>query len=263
MVDCIESGSGPVVMLVLPAVSGARQWGRLMTALQDGYHVIAVNLFGYGATPPWRENRPQTLDDHAGLVEAAVPDGATNIALVGHSIGGAIAMKVAQRQGARVRSLVLIEPNPFYLLKIHGRDEAFAESMELRNCVRESGATGDWSVAAEYFADYWVGPGHWAGMPEDRRKSFIQGLRQNFHEWDAVMDETTSLEEWRDSLPEQTLVLSARGTPRTISEIVELLAQTCPHWRYEEMAEGGHMAPLTRPDLVNPVVRAFLDEIPR
>jgi len=29
-------------------------------------------------------------------------------------------------------------------------------------------------------------------------------------------------------------------------------------WTYKEIAGGGHMAPLTRPDLVNPLVRSFL-----
>jgi len=43
---------------------------------------------------------------------------------------------------------------------------------------------------------------------------------------------------------------------------VALLASACTHWRFHAIPEGDHMAPLTRPDMVNPVVRAFLDESP-
>lgn len=258
-VDFLETGSGKLVVLVHSAVSGARQWRRMMTALDDRYHLVAVNLFGYGDTPKWHGKRSQTLEDHARLIETVLPDDDGKIALVGHSLGGAIVMKAASRLGARVDKLVLIEPNPFYLLDMYGRDDAFAETMELCNQVKQCGASDDWATGAEYFADYWVGPGHWESMPEDRQSSFIEGLRQNFHEWDAVMDERTSLDSWRETLPERTLVVSARGTARPIVEIVELMREHCSGWEYRELAQGGHMAPLTHPELVTPIVAEFLD----
>jgi pimeloyl-ACP methyl ester carboxylesterase len=61
--DFLEAGSGPVVMLVHSSVSGARQWRRLMDELKDDFHVRAVNLYGYGRTPPWLTDAPQSLDD--------------------------------------------------------------------------------------------------------------------------------------------------------------------------------------------------------
>ena len=73
-VDFLEAGSsGPVVMLVHSSASGARQWRRLMDELKDQFRVRAVNLFGYGETPPWPGNATQSLDDQAHLVEAALP----------------------------------------------------------------------------------------------------------------------------------------------------------------------------------------------
>jgi pimeloyl-ACP methyl ester carboxylesterase len=95
-------------------------------------------------------------------------------------------------------------------------------------------------------------------MPESRRAAFVASLPPNFHEWDAVMGEETPIDRWRD-LSARTLVVSDAATRPPIREIVELFAKACPHWSFHTLAEGGHMAPLTRPDLVNPVVRAFLD----
>jgi pimeloyl-ACP methyl ester carboxylesterase len=104
-VDYFEAGSsGPVVMLVHSSVSGARQWRRLMDHLKDQFRVRAVNLFGYGKTPPWPAATTQTLSDQARLVEAALPPNAGEIYLVGHSFGGSVAMKVAVRLPARVAS---------------------------------------------------------------------------------------------------------------------------------------------------------------
>jgi pimeloyl-ACP methyl ester carboxylesterase len=57
----------------------------------------------------------------------------------------------------------------------------------------------------------------------------------------------------------RTLVMSDPTTRRPIRAIAEILAQACPAWTFRDIPAGGHMAPLTRPDLVNPMIRAFLD----
>jgi len=258
-VDRIEAGSGPVVVLVHSSVSGARQWRRLMDDLEDRFHLIAVNLFGYGRTVAWSGTEAQSLEDQAALVEAALPDRDGRLCLVGHSFGASVAMRAAAKLRKRVDRLVLLEPNPFYLLDQHGRQEAFAEISAFCNLMKEKGAAGEWIAAAERFADYWGGAGTWASMPESRRSAFAEALEPNFHEWDAVMKETTTLEMWADALPRETLVVAARRTVRPIREIVELLREACPAWRYQQVDDGGHMAPLTRPDLINPIVAAFLE----
>ena len=257
-VDFLEAGSGPVVMLVHSSVSGARQWRRLMDDLKADFHVRAVNLFGYGKTPPWSSEAPQSLEDQARLVETALPANADSVCLVGHSFGGSVAMKLAARLSGRVTRLVLLETNPFYLLKQSGRADAFAEAMELRDCVKKFGALGEWAMAAEQFADYWGGAGSWQNMPVERRNAFAEGLKPNYFEWDAVMDETTPVEEWARLLPSSTLLVSDPNTVFPIREITAILRLSCPMWTYKEIAGGGHMAPLTRPDVINPLVRSFL-----
>jgi pimeloyl-ACP methyl ester carboxylesterase len=153
----------------------------------------------------------------------------------------------------------LLETNPFYLLKQSGRLDAFAEAMDLRNCIKKFGALGEWATAAEKFADYWGGAGTWQDMPSDRRIAFAEALKPNFFEWDAVMNETTSAEQWAIFLPRATLLVCDPNTVLPIREIAAVLRRSCPVWAYKEVAGGGHMAPLTRPDLINPIVSSFLD----
>jgi pimeloyl-ACP methyl ester carboxylesterase len=81
-----------------------------------------------------------------------------------------------------------------------------------------------------------------------------------FHEWDAAMNETTTIDTWA-SLKAKTLVVYAADTKRPIREIAELFVDACPHWSFKEIAEGGHMAPLFHPELVNPIVTEFLNSI--
>ena len=64
--------------------------------------------------------------------------------------------------------------------------------------------------------------------------------------------------EWRDNLPSRTLLMWFAGTVRPSREVVEILSDACPQWEVATIHEGGHMGPLTHPQLVNPVIRGFL-----
>jgi pimeloyl-ACP methyl ester carboxylesterase len=218
-VDILEAGEGPLVVLVHSSVSGARQWRKLIELLARSHHVRAVNLFGYGRTPSWVTARSQTLADQAALIEAVVPEHATDVRLVGHSFGASVAMRAAAHLGSRVSRLVLLEPNPFYLLRDNGRMEAFGEAAGLCDVVKTRGARGEWSIAAEEFADYWGGSGTWKAMTPDRRATFAEALRPNFHEWDAVMNETTTLAAWSAQLPAKTLIVYDTNTARPIRRV--------------------------------------------
>lgn len=256
--DFIEAGTGPTVILLHSSVAGARQWAGLMSALAHKLHFIAINLFGYGATKPWTGRKLQTLEDQARLLAPFVPNDGSKFSIVGHSFGGSVAMKAAAMFKDQIDRLVLIEPNPFYLLQQHGRDEAFQDALALRDTIKQSGADNTWPHAAEVFSNYWTGDGSWNAMPEKRRAKFIAALEPNFHEWDGVMNEKTPLSVWQADLPEDTTVVSAQDTVRTITEIVSLMKEHIPHWRFATIEHGGHMAAMTQPDLINPLIEDAL-----
>jgi pimeloyl-ACP methyl ester carboxylesterase len=257
-IEHTDEGQGEPVVLIHSSVSGNRQWRSLTDALSDRYRVRAVNLYGYGETTTWPASTPQSLYAQAQLVLAVCEGLGDRVHVVGHSFGGTVALKAATLLGPRVGSLVLLEPNPVYLLKQGDRMAAFLELRELRDHVKCFGALGDWPRVAERFADYWLGDGAWDAMPEKRRAAFAESLPPNFHEWDAVMDEETSVGHLA-ALACPTLVLSDPSARRPIREIIGILAEACPQWSFRLIPEGGHMAPLTRPELVNPIIREFLD----
>jgi pimeloyl-ACP methyl ester carboxylesterase len=255
-IDFTDEGRGRPVVLIHSSVSGNRQWRALSEEL-SGHRVLALNLYGYGETTPWRGAARQSLRAQAELVQAVCGEAGEPVSLVGHSFGGSVALTAAGLLGPRVESLVLLEPNPFALLQQRGRTAAYAEIRELHDEVKGAAARGDWSWVAQRFGDYWLGDGAWAAMPERRQAAFIESVPPTMHEWDAVMDEAATAETY-SALACRTLVVSDPATRLPIREIVEILESACPQWTFRSLPEGGHMAPLTRPELVNPLVREFL-----
>jgi pimeloyl-ACP methyl ester carboxylesterase len=257
-VDFIEAGAGPLVVLAHSSMANARQWSPLLHDLQGRFLVRAINMFGYGDTPAWSRAEPPSLDDYAELLARAVPDTADKVHLVGHSFGGAVAMRAAQRLRGRVDSLVLVEPSLFYLLKVGGRHRAFSEIFTLSERMKKQAAAGAVERAAERFIDYWTGPGAWAASSAQRQSNYARAVGLVLREWDVILDGDTTLAQWRDGLPSRTLIISSSKPMDPSLGVMEVLSETCSDWAFERIPEGGHMAPITHPHVVNPVIARFL-----
>jgi pimeloyl-ACP methyl ester carboxylesterase len=256
-IDYLDEGAGETVVLVHSSVSGNRQWLPFIETLKDRYRVIAPNLFGYGETTPWTGSAPQTLQAQAELILALCAEVEGPVHLVGHSFGGAVALRTAALLGARAGKLVLFEPMLPYLLQQDGRHDAYAESKELAEHVKHFGALGDWMTASGRFADYWLGDGSWAAMPEKRRAAFAGAITSCVHEFDAILGEPSTVDLCR-SLTAKTMVMHDTTTRRPIREIVEILEEACSHWSFQRITGPGHMAPLTHPELINAIIGEFL-----
>ncbi|MBX9774614.1 MAG: alpha/beta hydrolase [Xanthobacteraceae bacterium] len=256
--DITDTGSGPVVILIHSSASGLRQWRALTDSLKDRYRVIAVNLFGYGGTAAWPAARPLTAADQAELVVAAAGLAGGPVALVGHSLGGLVALEAAARLGHRVRVVIVFEPILFGHLATHGPAEAYEEIVTLAQRFDELAKVGDWSAAGECFVDYWARPGSFAAMPEERRQNTLAMLPPVVHEWAMAASGLRPLEGW-SAITAPVHVIRAADSRIPTRAIVDLLAKAYPEWHLHEVPSGGHMAPLARPDLVNPVIARVLD----
>ena len=120
-IDYTEDGVGQTIILIHSSISNNQQWRLLVNSLRDRFHVLAINLFGYGQTSPWTGNSNQTLYDQAKLVIELCSEYKYPISIVGHSFGGSVGIKLATILRDKILRMVLLEPNPFYLLNHHDR----------------------------------------------------------------------------------------------------------------------------------------------
>ena len=260
-VDFIEQGEGETVILLHSTAAGNKQWRKLIDTLSPKFRVVAPNLYGYGNTTAWSVTKTQTLADQAALIDQFVHN-QNDITIIGHSFGGSVAMMAALRHRDRVRRLILIEPNPFYLLAEQSQSAGYREAANLCNVIKQNGDLGSWEIAAEYFADYWNGEGSWHAMDELRQTKFVAALKPNYHEWDCVMNENTSINTWEAKLPKNTSLLFSENTVTSILELQALFQSNIPQWQYHKYVEGGHMAPLTHPHIINPLIEEILTSVP-
>lgn len=115
-VNFIHQGEGAPVILIHGLAASLHDWDDLVPELaQHGYAAYALDLLGHGesAKPDSRAYEMDWVFDHlAAWIDSLELDQAP--VLVGHSLGGYLALDYARRFPARTRGLVLVDP--FYRL---------------------------------------------------------------------------------------------------------------------------------------------------
>jgi pimeloyl-ACP methyl ester carboxylesterase len=104
-----ESGHGdPPLVLIHGLGSDMRVWSANLAALGHRHRVLAFDLLGFG-----RSDKPvgaHAMADHVECVRALIDGLGGAAVLVGHSMGGQIAMRTALTYPGRVLGLVLAAP---------------------------------------------------------------------------------------------------------------------------------------------------------
>lgn len=109
-----SSGSGAIGFLLCHGFTGTpqsmRPWGEHLAA--EGLTVRCPRLPGHGTD--WREMNRTTWHDWYGAVDTALAEVAARCATVvvgGLSMGGALALRLAQEHGSAISGLVVVNPS--------------------------------------------------------------------------------------------------------------------------------------------------------
>lgn len=246
----------PSVVMLHASASSARQWQPLAAALGPRHRVHAIDLHGHGERSPWQGARPLTLADEAAIAAPLVANGG-GVHLVGHSYGGAVALKLAAMYPRYVRSITLYEPVMFrWLLKACAVE--VADVLDVVDAVRGHLAFGSAFDAARVFVDYWSGLGAFAGMAVRHREAIAARMRTVVAHFQALFLEPLALHEVaRMCIP--TMVITGGQTVRAMHRLADLVRAAWPAARHRVVGGAGHMGPVTHPDEVSREVVAFVE----
>ena len=101
------AGSGPAVVLIHGMINSSRHWQGVASRLAASHRVVAPDLIGHGGSATPRGD--YSLGAHAASIRdllAAI--GVDRATIVGHSLGGGVAMQFFYQFPQRTERLVLI-----------------------------------------------------------------------------------------------------------------------------------------------------------
>ncbi|WP_229856462.1 alpha/beta fold hydrolase [Nocardioides flavus (ex Wang et al. 2016)] len=103
----VDSGSGPVALFIHGILGSQRQWAHLVDEVDDDHRVVVPDLFGHGDSA--KPTDDYSLGSHAATLRDLLDHlGIDRVTLVGHSLGGGIAMQFYYLFPERVDRLVLV-----------------------------------------------------------------------------------------------------------------------------------------------------------
>jgi pimeloyl-ACP methyl ester carboxylesterase len=102
------AGEGPVVLLIHGITGDSRQWSQVIPQLADRYTVLAPDLLGHGESAKPRGD--YSLGAYAvSLRDLLIVLGHRRATVVGHSLGGGIAMQFSYEYPVFCERLVLVD----------------------------------------------------------------------------------------------------------------------------------------------------------
>ena len=258
----ISHGNGRPVILIHGLAASLHDWSDLIPELTaNGYASYALDLLGHGESPRLdsRAYRMDWVYEHFAqwmkslrLTEPAI--------LIGHSMGGYVALEYARRVSAWTRGLILVDPfySPSQLPRL------------LRNTYSHAGLSGfiigrtpGWLF--RFFVDLSsVATGHSIGalhsLPEKIRAQTTLDFKRTasgvYHIPNAVVD----LSEHVHQINAPTLVVWGDRDRTLAPSSFSYLVNKLPKAR-GEILHAGHVPHQSHPQEFNQIVMGFLKEL--
>jgi pimeloyl-ACP methyl ester carboxylesterase len=260
-----EAGTGPVLLLIHGMAGNFENWQAVIEPLARGHTVIAPDLPGHG------ESAPGGGDYSLGALAAGLRDlllalGHESATLVGHSLGGGIAMQFTYQFPEMVERLVLVSsgglgPEVSPILRaaaLPGADLFIAATAGVGQRAGAVLGRGLATVGMRPNADVAeVARGYASLADPERRSAFLATLRSVVGTGGQRVDAGDRLY-LADALP--VLIVWGARDPIIPAHHGEHAHQTLPGSRLEVFEGVGHLPQLEAPGRFIAVLERFLAE---
>jgi pimeloyl-ACP methyl ester carboxylesterase len=253
----LQIGAGePAVVLVHGFGASKEIWWSTLLALAPLGRVYAPDLPGHGGSPLHGDSRmPRIASRIADFCDAR---GLAAIALVGHSMGGNVALELTLDSPALVRRLALVAP------AAHADElPIYTHSTHVDNLHRWAALRAGMALAQKVGVVGRLVPHRHRGgflLPALRRASFLSR-----HDVDAMHQQLTNLlanpiGARMGAVRAPTLVISGEFDPLVPPALSQRVAEAIPGARYAVVRRAGHNPMDERPRAFEQVLLEFLRE---
>jgi pimeloyl-ACP methyl ester carboxylesterase len=253
------AGTGTSVVALHSSASSGSQWKSFTEHAPEEFCVFTPDLAGYGGSDAWPGGPSASLSHEADFIHGLIRAWEEPVHLVGHSFGGAVAVQIAMTYPKWVKSLTVIEPTIFHLLRDGGPADRrlFSEMEAVRGTLNAAAALGNPNAGMQKFVDFWNGEGAWAHS-HAKLKAHLSGqigqVINNFAAGDAMLWPLAACRQ----IACPTLAIMGTEGPAPALRVTEMLAETIPGAKLQIIAGAGHMVPLSDPHIVDPMIAAHI-----
>ena len=262
-----EAGNGNKTLLFVHGLSSnLDSWKKNLEGLKENYHCIAIDLPGYGKSS--RSKTDYSLSEYAGILKDFIDEKELeDVVLVGHSMGGQIAIHSVLAYPESFEELVLIAPagiETFTAQEAAVMKSAYTPAMVVN--------TSDDQVLANYKLNFYSFPEDAQPMVDDRiaMKSaedfpeYAEVVVNNIH---AMLDEPVIDKIQNIKIPvlmifgkNDMLIPNKYFHPsESIEKLVEVSKEKFQDLEVKEIDEAGHFVNFEQAEQVNKEISDFLD----
>lgn len=253
-----EAGAGGAPLLLVHGTLGdQRSFAAQMAPLAEaGFHVMSLSMRHCwpGSWPA--EGGDFRIDTHVADVAAFIAAlGKGPVALLGHSRGGHIAFRVAERHPALLSALILAEPGGELDESLGGKPAAAGQASAFSRAA-DLVAAGDEEGGLKVVAEHTGGPGAWERRPEARKAISRANARTMIGQRNEQRRPYSRAAAADIRTP--TLFLYGANTQPNFVANVQALSGAMPGSKVVVIPDATHGLPYENPRDVNAAVVAFL-----
>ncbi|THD77230.1 MAG: alpha/beta hydrolase [Phenylobacterium sp.] len=254
-------GYGPDVILVTGLSSAELTWGAEAARLKDHYRLHLIQIAGFGGAAVGANDAGPVLAPVAAEIDAYIRDNRLQRpAVIGHSLGGLVALELAAAHPKDVSRLMILDSLPFVGLQAGATSAAQLEPQAAAVRAQLTAAP-----QAAYAATTPATAAQMAASPADQAK-VAAAMAASDHRTvaDALYDAMTSdLRPALAGLPMPVTVLyaakSSAGLPQAASDALYAKAYAdVPHHSVQRVDGAAHFLMLDQPAAFDAAVQAFL-----
>lgn len=247
-------GEGSEAVLLLHGWSAFKElWWSTLVALGPHARAYAPDMPGHGGSPLHGSVRMDLLAQR--VLRFCEARGLESLTLVGHSMGGNVALELALARPALVRRLVLVDPaaeaarmplyTRSYLADVYGW-AALRASLEIARRLEPLGQRVPHNHGGGLVRPALRRMAYWARHDADALRGLLGGLFAN------------SIGERTSGIRMPTLVISGEFDPLVPPVLSRRLAESIPNARYALIRGAGHNPMDERPREFERVLLEFL-----
>ncbi len=262
----LDRGEGPYTLLFVHGLgANLKAWQKNVDSLSTHYRCIAPDLPGYGKSG--KGDYPYGMAFFAGAVRAFCDTlDLRNVVLIGHSMGGQVALTMALADTSRLAKLVLIAPAG---IETFSAAEAVWLKTVYTSAVIQNTPPGQ--IRKNFLLNFYQWPEDAEFMYEDRM--FLRETAE-YEGWCAMLpkcvagmlDETVF--DKLEQMPLPSLILFGENDAlipntflhknQTTAQIAELAQSKIPGSRLLQIPECGHFVQWEQAEKTNRAIRDFL-----